>query len=232
MPKTLQVGIKDRLIGWSIFNSVVMLVGSLLSIITGALDLLAIGAVISFLALVALGKNHWTPASHFGTGNSITAVRLAGVWLLCYLGANLPPLAVFAIAATVLLLDGVDGLVARKRHEISDFGEFWDKETDAFLMLVLSARIYLQGLGPAWLLVMGLMRYIFGIYVFLLKPPAKTERRSRRGRWIYVFSVAILLSYFLPLPAWRDLPAGIAVLALLYSFGRDMLWMLRQKFSF
>lgn len=231
MTQNLQIGIKSRLIGWSVFHAVIMLISAAIMLFAPFSSALAIGAAISFLALLAIGKKDWTPSGKFGLGNSITALRLTFAWLICYFGGSISPSIIFVLALLILMMDGIDGRAARLRNEVSDFGEFWDKETDAFLMLVLAMLIYLKALGPAWLLTMGALRYFFGIYIFLLKPSQRTERRSRLGRWIYVFSVAVLLSYFLPLPSWRNWMGGLAVLALLYSFGRDMLWMFREKFN-
>jgi phosphatidylglycerophosphate synthase len=62
-----------------------------------------------------------------------------------------------ALAATGLVLDGVDGRVARATGTWSTLGARFDMEVDAFLVLVLSVNAT-RTLG-AWVLAIGLARY-------------------------------------------------------------------------
>ncbi len=58
-----------------------------------------------------------------------------------------------------LILDGVDGKVARHTGTSSALGARFDMEVDAFLILVLSVYVSMS-LGP-WVLLIGAMRYVF-----------------------------------------------------------------------
>ena len=62
-------------------------------------------------------------------------------------------------APSKLVLDAVDGYVARRTATVSAFGARFDMETDAFLILVLSACV--AGQWGWWVLVLGLARYLF-----------------------------------------------------------------------
>jgi phosphatidylglycerophosphate synthase len=67
---------------------------------------------------------------------------------------------VLVVVATVaLLLDAVDGRVARRTNTVSGLGARFDMETDAFLVLVLSAYVA-PIVGPA-VLAIGAMRYAY-----------------------------------------------------------------------
>lgn len=63
-----------------------------------------------------------------------------------------------ALAAAALVLDGVDGRVARHTGNASRFGARFDMEVDALLVLVLSVHVA-RMLG-AWVLLIGAARYV------------------------------------------------------------------------
>ena len=65
------------------------------------------------------------------------------------------------VATAALLLDAVDGQVARRTNTVTALGARFDMETDAFLVLVLS--VYVAPIvGPA-ALVIGAMRYAYAV---------------------------------------------------------------------
>jgi phosphatidylglycerophosphate synthase len=64
-----------------------------------------------------------------------------------------------AITTVALVLDAVDGQVARRTGTVSRLGALFDQEIDAFLLLVLSVYVA-ESLG-VWVLAIGLMRYAF-----------------------------------------------------------------------
>lgn len=84
----------------------------------------------------------------------VTALVADGLWTGSTAVSVLVPLAAVALA-----LDAVDGQVARRTRTVSELGARFDMETDAFLILALSAAVAAQ-LGP-WVLVIGLLRYAF-----------------------------------------------------------------------
>ena len=64
-----------------------------------------------------------------------------------------------ALAAVALVLDAVDGKVARHTGTVSPVGARFDMEVDAWLILVLS--VYVAGIVGPWVLAIGAMRYAF-----------------------------------------------------------------------
>lgn len=71
-----------------------------------------------------------------------------------------PPVSLFVgLTAVALILDGVDGQVARRTNTSTALGARFDMEVDAFLILVLSVYVAMS-MGP-WVLLIGLMRYGF-----------------------------------------------------------------------
>lgn len=97
------------------------------------------------------------------TATKITMVRvlLIPVFLLCmYLvetwnGMLYVSLGVFATAS---LTDLVDGMVARRYHQVTDMGKFLDPLADKVLVIAAMAVFCEWGLFPAWALMIVLAR--------------------------------------------------------------------------
>jgi len=134
--------------------------------------------------------------------------------------------AVLGVAVPMLVLDAVDGAVAR-RTVVTDRGARWDMETDAAAVLVLSLAA-----APAvgvWVLAAGLMRYAFVLAGAVLPalrgplPPCQTRRVVAA-----VQGPALLLAVA-PGPPVAVAVTGCALAlgALTFSFGRDVLALAR-----
>ena len=141
----------------------------LLALLTATHDLsvlgwgvgLACGVVLC--AAVARGSARYG-ARVLGPADAVTLARATVVCGLAALvaesfvgeprGAVLVPL-----AAGALLLDAVDGRVARRTGTVSPFGARFDGEADALLILTLS--VYVAHWVAPWVLVIGLARYVF-----------------------------------------------------------------------
>ena len=72
---------------------------------------------------------------------------------------DVPVATLVALAAVALVLDYVDGRVARRTGTASALGARLDGEVDAFLILVLS--VYVAPSAGAWVLAIGAARYAF-----------------------------------------------------------------------
>ena len=219
--------IQVRLVRWSELHAIVMLAGTALVLAGASLWALMLLAAVSFAALVWRCRTHWSPPGRFGAANALTAARLLGVLALPSVAA-MSPLAVAGFAVTLFALDGVDGWLARRLGLASEFGAYLDKETDAFFMLVLCLLVYTGGRFGAWILLPGLLRYGFVVFLILAKPPAVKERRSARGRWMYFGMISALVAAFTPFPAFYQPYALLMTLVLLYSFADALLDLYRR----
>ena len=129
------------------------------------------------------------------------------------------------LAAVGLVLDGVDGRVARRTGTVTPLGARFDMEVDAFLILVLST--YAAADIGAWVLSIGLASYVLLVARHLVP----WLRRSAPPRyWCKV--VAVIQGVVLTAVAAGVLPHALSVcvvllaLALLVeSFGREVLWL-------
>ena len=190
-------------------------------------SLFALGAT-GIVVLDRLAPHH--PYPRFGLGNGITLVRAGGTAVFVALAfepallAGPSAWAAFAGAATLLVLDGLDGWVARRQGLASAFGARFDMEVDALLILALAALA--AGLGKAgpWVLGLGLLRYGFVLAGWLLPALAAPLPPSRRRRAVCAVQVAALGLLLAPpvVPPWSAPLAGIAFAALIGSFATDI----------
>ena len=165
-----------------------------------------------------------------GAANQVTLARatlVGGVTALVAAGANGAQLIVLvAIGAVALALDGLDGYLARRYDTVSVLGARFDMEVDAFLILVLSVLVC-RTLGP-WVLAIGLMRYAFVAAMFVLPRLRAPLPFSRARKVVAAMQGALLVAAAAPIwpPTVAAVLAAVALIALVWSFGRDVRWLL------
>jgi len=107
-------------------------------------------------------------------------------------------LAVGILALSIVLLDGVDGFLARKLNQITPFGAQLDMETDAFFCLVFSLLISINHPELSWVLIAGSMRYTYKIITSIIAKNGFQESKKKYARYsagVYFFS--LLLFFFM-----------------------------------
>lgn len=208
---------------WSFVNACLIIPAALISILLDNLTPLLLTGVSSFFVLTLLFRRRWTPQGGFGLANIVTALRLAGI---LYLGFAYPGLndTVIAVAGVFLLLaDGVDGWLAKRYGQASEFGECFDKETDAFFILILTLLLLFKEIFGGWILIIGLLRYGSFLTLYFFRTKTSGERKSPLARVIAVVITGILLFCFLPVPYVREPIAILGTLLLIYSFSGDFI---------
>jgi phosphatidylglycerophosphate synthase len=167
-----------------------------------------------------------------GPANRVTLARAMLVSAVAALVADafLRPAAVPALvglASVALVLDAVDGWVARRTGTVTPLGARFDMEVDAFLILVLS--IYVAGFAGPWVLAIGAARYALGaagLVLPWLRAPVPPRYWRKTVAAIQGIVLTVAAAELLP---WRVADAALVVaLALLAeSFGRDVWWLRR-----
>lgn len=169
-----------------------------------------------------------------GPADVVTLTRTVLACVLAALVVNPSPgqpaaEVVVPLAALALVLDAVDGRVARATGTVSAFGARFDGEADAFLILVLSVHV-----APSygwWVLAIGAARYAFGVagwvWPWLRRPlPFRYWRKVVTA----VQGVTLVVAAAGVLPRTVTYAALVAALALLTeSFGRDVAWTWRHR---
>jgi phosphatidylglycerophosphate synthase len=168
----------------------------------------------------------------FGAANRVTlgrAILVGGVTaLVADSFESSPPVTLFVgLTAVALILDGVDGKVARRTGTSSPLGARFDMEVDAFLILVLSVYVAMA-LGP-WVLLIGTMRYVFvaaaRVMPWLNAPlPPSMARKTVAA----LQGIVLLVAAAGVLPHVANFALVLLALGLLsWSFGRDIGWLWR-----
>ena len=188
------------------------------------------GAVLLALLATAVGR---TQAGTLGPADVVTLARavlvggvLALVVDLLWTGRAAHPGALqigwlVGLAGTGLLLDAVDGQVARRTGTVSALGARFDMEVDAFLILVLSAHMA-SLLGP-WVLAIGLMRYAFvaaGWVLSWLRGELPVSYAAKAIAVVQGIVLVVAAAGVLPTVVAAVLVA-LALLLLSWSFGRS-----------
>jgi phosphatidylglycerophosphate synthase len=167
----------------------------------------AVGA--TWLGARVVAARAWrTEDGRVAAANLLTLLRLAIVVLLPYA----PRLALPGVVVLLLVLDGVDGKVARTRGEVSAFGAALDMETDALGVMVLSLLLWPE--VGAWVLVAGLWRYAFAAAVAIV-PPLGDCPPSPIYRWIFS---CLMVSFAAAFALWPLARACAAAGTALVSF--------------
>ncbi|ANF33378.1 CDP-alcohol phosphatidyltransferase [Leifsonia xyli] len=172
-------------------------------------------------------------AVRFGPANAVTSLRSTLVGLITGLVvasfvAPVPVPLLVGLTVPALALDAVDGWVARRTRSTSELGARFDMEVDAFLLLVLSASVA-RDLG-LWVLTIGLLRYAF-VAVGWMLPWFRARLPYRYWRKVVTAVAGIALALAVagaPVPV-AAVAVGLALALLLESFGRDALWLVRQR---
>ena len=184
-------------------------------------------------ALLLPGLLACHPFPSLGPANAVTAARGAMVALLAgLLGTRAAGAAGAAtvVAAGALILDGVDGALARRTRMASRFGARFDMETDALFTAVLSVLAWQLGRVGAWVLLSGALRYAF-VAAGRLEPRLRRPLpESRLRKTVAVAQMVALVVVIAPVgtPMLRTAVAGAALAALVGSFARDIRWLLRS----
>ncbi|MER0239503.1 CDP-alcohol phosphatidyltransferase family protein [Fulvimarina sp. MAC8] len=199
----------------------------------------SITVYLGIAALAAAGlRNH--PHERFGAANMITGVRAALTAIVAaflieasrlgYEGETALSWAVAGIATLALLLDGVDGYAARRNGTQSSFGQRFDMEVDALLILLLSVLAFVSGKAGAFVILLGAMRYAYlAIHtLFPRLPNALAPSFARKAVCVVQVSALCIMATPLVTPPESNLVALGALAFLIWSFGRDLLSQVRQ----
>ena len=193
--------------------------------------LIGVSTYLVFAAWAIFRLHQTYPHSRLGLCNMVTLARLvvAGLFVVAIVGAVDPSWFTFCLAALALSLDGVDGWLARKQRLTSEFGAWFDVEVDALFALLLSVFAATSGLAAAYVVILGLPYYLFWFAKRVLPWLDHPLPESFSRKAVCVFQIGALIALQVPLlePGQLDPLVALVAIALIWSFGRDILWLRR-----
>ena len=191
----------------------------------------AVLAVVAGLGLRGIASGY--PHDRLGVCNAVTLVRaaLTAGLVTALVSPGIAGWGVVAVAVVALLLDGLDGWLARREGLVSDFGARFDMEVDAALALVLALLALQQGKAGPWLLILGGLRYGY-VAAGVFWPWLRGHLPPRAGRkTVCVIQIAALIALISPpvVPPLSLALAAVATALLVWSFAADVLWLWRRR---
>jgi phosphatidylglycerophosphate synthase len=190
-------------------------------------------AILTVAVVLVSGANH--PYPRFGPANVVTTLRAMlaalGAGLIGYPASSVVLWSVIALTTAMVLLDGLDGRLARHTGMTSAYGARFDMETDAAFILVLSMLVWQTGKAGVWVLMCGLMRYAFVAAGWLMPWMAAPLRATQRGRIVAVLQLVglgVALAPVVPVHV-SAVVAALTLAALTWSFAIDIAWLARHR---
>jgi phosphatidylglycerophosphate synthase len=175
------------------------------------------------------------PPPGLGTANRVTLGRATLAVPIGAVALRLPALDsigywwVIGLSIAVMVLDGVDGRIARSSDTESAYGARFDMELDTAFILALSLLVWASGKAGPWVLLIGAMRYVFVAAGWIWPILRGQLPPSLRRKAVCVAQGVVLLVALGPIvPAgMASVVTGAGLAALTYSFGADIVWLAR-----
>jgi phosphatidylglycerophosphate synthase len=186
----------------------------------------AVFATMMAIAFGLVGDHH--PYLRFGPANHVTMMRAMLAALIASLigEPEMRRVAATGTAAAVVMivLDGVDGWLARRSRMTSAFGARFDVETDAVFVMAMSILVWQHGKAGAWVLLGGMMRYAFviaGSWMPWMARPLRPTRRAKTISVCHMLGLSVALAPIIPTPL-TAMAVASAIVALSWSFAVDV----------
>jgi phosphatidylglycerophosphate synthase len=217
---------------WNIIHSIAILIALAAFHLTGSYwPVLAV----AFLSVILLWTSQWYTISNIkpagGYANLVTLTRYI-LQLLIVVSSNIWPLWSLGFLLIIpVLLDGLDGYLARRLNHVTKFGALFDAETDSLFIMFAGIILYQKHIVGAWLLPAAYLRYFYVLAMAILQLNRIQEKRTQFGPFIaFIMFASLILEFLFQSAATRIIlfaASCLIALSFIYSFfgilsqGRD-----------
>lgn len=185
---------------WNDYHAISLLLAGICSIYWQSTAFIAICAAFSFIFFIFSHHpflQQYRPWA--GYANGVTFFRLSVLIGVSIFFKEFNDIVLFFVFASIIGLDVLDGYLARRLDQTSDFGLYMDMESDSLLVCLVTFILYLGGYMPIWILVVGFMRYLnVGLFCLFKLPPKKEPKRKYASYIAGFLFVALLLPFIFP----------------------------------
>jgi phosphatidylglycerophosphate synthase len=208
---------------WNIIHSLAILMALAFFHLTGRYWPVT---AVAFLSLILLWITQWYTISNLkpagGYANLLTMLRYILMLLIVVFSHIWPLWSLGLLFSIPVLLDGLDGYLARRLNHATRFGALFDLETDSLFMTLTGMILYQRHIVGAWLLPAAYMRYFYVLAIAVLQLNRVQEKRTQFGPFIaFIMFVSLILEYLFQSAATRIIlfsASCLIVLSFVYSF--------------
>ena len=217
---------------WSLFNSLGSLLATWVCLQLQTALPLVLFSTVSFTLLwwSHFSRSKQQNAFSAGPANWITASRFMIIAYVMSFFEVLPIPILVMLLTIAVLMDVLDGYIARRTNTQSAFGALFDMEVDSFYVLAMGLYFWFTTDFGLWLLIPGCIRYVYDVVRILY-----VDREFQPKRQSYAVVLAGINFVLLLLALW--VPSDLALLILLISlfvvcvsFGRSFRDLFRYAF--
>ncbi len=185
---------------WDTFHCFAILGAGIIFWFTHWRILFIFSAVPSFLYLIA---SEWLMLKGLrpfgGYANWATFMRLVGTIVVFTFSESFDNFQIATILTILISMDGLDGFLARRFKQVTEFGANFDMETDALYVCLATILLFERNLVGSWILLIGFLRYFYVVLIYFMKMHYLVEKRTKFGPTIaVVLFIAVLIPYVLP----------------------------------
>lgn len=165
--------------------------------------------------------------------NAVTLFRVCHIPLLYLFKFDLS--IIVWIILSFIMLDGLDGLLAKQLNVTSMFGEFFDKECDASFVSFVTLLISINS-SFYYLALIGLLRYIFVFVSYIIKVikqlPTLPDHSSQLSRISFIlFLLCIILGCYINYSVWAIVLWKIGFYLMLVSYMVSFIVILTKNYD-
>lgn len=215
---------------WNLAHALFMIIAGIAALVFNSVNVLIGLVILSFLVFLFLHRKMLAEFRPWGGyANWVSLFRfsliLGGGMLLNFW----KPVYCFPFFLVALCLDGLDGYLARKFDQATDFGAYLDMETDAFFVAFLSTFWYLDGRVGGWILLIGFLRYLYVWSLKIFRLEKKKEQGTKFAKIIAVLIMSALLAPFVLPEMVYQVMIIVASLLTIYSFGVSFISRIKSR---
>lgn len=169
----------------------------------------------------------WTISNLFSLSRIF--IVFPAVWFLFQRTENTDLIAT-GLLVIAAVTDGLDGYIARKFNQVSDWGKILDPLSDKICIITVILGLLWLDLLPLWfvLLVAGRDVLIFAGGIYFKKRVGYIPMSIPSGKFAVFFTGFTLLFAILKVEPWYHYFLYLSVILLFYSFGEYAVRMVRE----
>ena len=209
---------------WSRWNALAMLAALGVGLVGHDSSALVVAALVTFAVLVVICRSGFTPSGRFGLGNAVTTLRFALASAIGLVPDTVPTWALGLTVLAIFALDGIDGWLAKRAGDASEFGAHFDMETDSYLVLLVGLELYTRGRFGAWVLGPGLLHYLYVVCLWVIPARNGEIPRFDLGRHAFTGLMLGLVAGMILPGLWGAAATAIGGGMVGVSFGWSFYW--------